>query len=80
MDAIKQKVASLPSTLAAFVGADGISLHVLAKYALAKGTLPDEEVAADRIYKQAFLTFAPLYQTLVKAKMQMPEPSIFPIS
>ena len=77
MDAIKQKVASLPSTLAAFVGADGISLHVLAKYALAKRTLPDEEVAADRIYKQAFLTFAPLYQVLVKAKMQMPEPSIF---
>ncbi|MQM91549.1 VapE domain-containing protein [Segatella copri] len=76
-DAIKQKVASLPSTLAAFVGADGISLHVLAKYALAKGALPDEEADADRIYKQAFLTFAPLYQTLVKAKMQMPEPSIF---
>ena len=76
-DALKQKVASLPSTLAAFVGADGISLHVLAKYALAKRTLPDEEVAADRIYKQAFLTFAPLYQALVKAKMQMPEPSIY---
>ena len=76
-DALKQKVASLPSTLAAFVGADGISLHVLAKYALAKGALPDEEADADRIYKQAFLTFAPLYQTLVKAKMQMPEPSIY---
>ena len=76
-DAIKQKVASLPSTLAAFVGADGISLHVLAKYALAKGALPDEEADANRIYKQAFLTFAPLYQALVKAKMQMPEPSIF---
>ena len=76
-DAIKQKVASLPSTLAAFVGADGISLHVLAKYALAKGALPDEEADADRIYKQAFLTFAPLYQVLVKAKMQVPEPSIF---
>lgn len=76
-DAIKQKVASLPSTLAAFVGADGISLHVLAKYALAKGALPNEEADADRIYKQAFLTFAPLYQALVKAKMQMPEPSIF---
>ena len=76
-DAIKQKVASLPSTLAAFVGADGISLHVLAKYALAKGALPDEEADADRIYKQAFLTFAPLYQALVKATMQMPAPSIF---
>ena len=76
-DAIKQKVASLPSTLAAFVGADGISLHVLAKYALAKGALPDEEADADRIYKQAFLTFAPLYQALVKAKIQMPEPSIY---
>ena len=77
VDAIKQKVASLPSTLAAFVGADGISLHVLAKYALAKGALPDEEADADRIYKQAFLTFAPLYQALVKANMQMPEPSIY---
>lgn len=77
VDAVKQKVASLPSTLAAFIGADGISLNVLVKYALAKGSLPDEEVEADRIYKQAFQTFAPLYQILVKATMQMPEPSIF---
>ena len=77
VDAIKQKVASLPSTLAAFMGADGISLNVLVKYALAKGSLPDNEVEADRIYKQAFQTFAPLYQILVKATMKMPEPSIY---
>ena len=77
VDAVKQKVASLPSTLAAFMGADGISLHVLVKYALANGSLPDNEVEADRIYKQAFQTFAPLYQILVKATMQMPEPSIY---
>ena len=77
VDAIKQKVASLPSTLAAFMGADGISLNVLVKYALAKGSLPDNEVEADRMYKQAFQTFAPLYQILVKATMQMPEPSIY---
>lgn len=77
VDAVKQKVASLPSTLAAFMGADGISLNVLVKYALAKGSLPDNEVEADRIYKQAFQTFAPLYQILVKAMMQMPEPSIY---
>ena len=76
-DAVKQKVASLPSTLAAFIGADGISLNVLVKYALAKGSLPDNEVEADRIYKRAFQTFAPLYQILVKATMQMPEPSIY---
>lgn len=76
VDAVKQEVASLPSTLAAFMGADGISLNVLVKYALAKGSLPDDEVEADRIYKQAFQTFAPLYQILVKATMQMPEPSI----
>ena len=75
--AAKQSVASLPSTLAAFMGADGISLHVLVKYALGKGTLPNEEAEADRIYKQAFHTFAPLYQILVKATMQMPEPSIY---
>ena len=75
--AAKQNVASLPSTLAAFMGADGISLHVLVKYALSKGTLPNEEAEADRIYKQAFHTFAPLYQVLVKATMQMPEPSIY---
>ena len=77
VDAVKQKVASLPSTLAAFMGADGISLHVLVKYALAKGSLPDNEVEADRIYRQAFQTFAPLYQILVKATMKMPEPSIY---
>ena len=77
VDAVKQKVASLPSTLAAFMGADGISLHVLVKYALANGSLPDNDVEADRIYKQAFQTFAPLYQILVKATMQMPEPSIY---
>ena len=77
VDAVKQKVASLPSTLAAFMGADGISLNVLVKYALAKGSLPDDEVEADRIYRQAFQTFAPLYQILVKATMQMPEPSIY---
>ena len=75
--AAKQSVASLPSTLAAFMGADGISLHILVKYALSKGTLPNEEAEADRIYKQAFHTFAPLYQVLVKATMQMPEPSIY---
>ena len=75
--AAKQSVASLPSTLAAFMGADGISLHVLVKYALSRGTLPNEEAEADRIYKQAFHTFAPLYQILVKATMQMPEPSIY---
>ena len=75
--AAKQSVASLPSTLSAFMGADGISLHVLVKYALSKGTLPNEEAEADRIYKQAFHTFAPLYQILVKATMQMPEPSIY---
>ena len=75
--AAKQSVASLPSTLAAFMGADGISLHVLVKYALSKGTLPNEKAEADRIYKQAFHTFAPLYQILVKATMQMPEPSIY---
>ena len=77
VDAVKQKVASLPSTLAAFMGADGISLNVLVKYALAKGSLPEDEVEAYRIYKQAFQTFAPLYQILVKATMQMPEPSIY---
>ena len=77
VDAVKQNVASLPSTLAAFMGADGISLHVLVKYALAKGSLPDNEVEADRIYRQAFQTFAPLYQILVKATMQMPESSIY---
>ena len=77
VDAVKQKVASLPSTLAAFMGVDGISLNVLVKYALAKGSLPEDEVEADRIYKQAFQTFAPLYQILVKATMQMPEPSIY---
>jgi len=76
VEAAKQKMASLPSTMAAFVGADGTSLNVLVRYALAEGCLPDEEVEAGRIYLQAFHTFAPLYQLLVKATLRMPHPSM----
>lgn len=76
VEAAKQKVASLPSTVAAFTGADGVSLNVLVRYGLAGGHLPGEEGEADRIYLQAFHTFAPLYQLLVKAILQMPHPSV----
>lgn len=64
MEAAKQKVACLPSTLAAFMGADGISLIVLVKYAMEKQKLPHDEAEAEKVYRQAFHVFAPLYQVL----------------
>ena len=76
LEGAKQKVAALPSTLAAFLSADGKMLHVLVKYTLADGKLPDDEQAAKSSYLSAFYNFAPIYLALVDGKMNEPSPSL----
>ena len=76
VEVAKQKMECLPSTLAAFVGADGITLHVLVRYEPLKGNLPDEETAANRLYQCAFQHFAPLYQSLLSAKLCTEDSSV----
>ncbi len=76
IETAKQKMQCLPSTLAAFVGADGISLHVLVKYAMLNAELPGEEAEAERVYQIAFLHFAPLYKSLIKARLSVQAPSL----
>ena len=76
LEGAKQKVAALPSTLAAFQSADGKMLHVLVRYALADGKLPDDEPTAENSYRSAFYHFAPIYLALVDGKMSEPNPSL----
>ncbi len=76
LEGAKQKVAALPSTLAAFKSADAKMLHVLVRYELADGKLPEEEAAAENCYRSAFYNFAPIYLALVDGKMSEPHPSL----
>jgi len=76
LEAAKQKLACLPSTLAVLLGVDGTSLNVLVKYTKADGSLPADEAEAERIYQVAFRYFAPLYSTMVKATLHMDKPSL----
>ena len=72
----KQKVAALPSTLAAFQSADGKMLHVLVRYKLADGKLPTDEATAESCYRSAFYNFAPIYLALIDGNMNEPSPSL----
>ena len=76
LEEAKQKVAALPSTMAAFQSADGKKLHVLVRYAQADGKLPDDEAKAENCYRSAFYNFAPIYLSLVEGKMDEPNPSL----
>lgn len=53
IEKVKRAVAFVPSTMAAFQGADGMSVVVLVRYAGADGTLPSAEEEADRQYRIA---------------------------
>lgn len=61
----KLRVASLPMTYAAFVGADGRSLHVLVKVLLDEEENPRNEVEANRWYEAAYQQVKTVYEPMV---------------
>lgn len=63
VEAVKATAMTLPTTMAAFCGADGRSVKIMVRYAAAEDTaLPDDETAVDAIaeaaYEQAFVTYS----------------------
>ena len=62
----KRQASTLPSTLAAFTGADGQSVDVLVRVKRTDGTLPKEETDAARFYDEAFAQVLPLYQSALQ--------------
>ena len=62
----KRQASTLPSTLAAFTGADGQSVDVLVRVKRTDGTLPKEEADAARFYDEAFAQVLPLYQSALQ--------------
>ena len=77
IEKVKRAVAFVPSTMAAFQGADGMSVVVLVRYAGADGTLPSAEEEADRQYRIAHQRILPIYRAVVNVPLRGGEPSIF---
>lgn len=77
IEKVKRAVAFVPSTMAAFLGADGMSVVVLVRYAGADGTLPSAEEEADRQYRIAHQRILPIYRAVVNVPLRGGEPSIF---
>ncbi|MBR1664669.1 MAG: DUF3874 domain-containing protein [Bacteroidaceae bacterium] len=62
----KELAASWPTTLAAFVGADGQTLVVLVRVALRDGSLPATEGEAEAFYEAAFQQVLPIYTQVLQ--------------
>lgn len=62
----KELAASWPTTLAAFVGADGQTLVVLVRVALRDGSLPTTEAEAETFYAAAFQQVLPIYAKVLQ--------------
>lgn len=80
LETVKRNVAFLPSTLCAFVGADGKSVEVLVLFTDAEGNLPMETAAAEELYLLAYHEILPLYQAVVKTsgvQIAAMEPSLY---
>ena len=72
----KEAVATLPSTFAAFEGADGTTLHVWVRFADKEGNLPSSEEDAELGYRAAYRQIMPLYRTLLNADIASEAPSL----
>ena len=77
IEKVKRAVAFVPSTMAAFLGADGMSVVVLVRYAGADGKLPSAEEEADRQYRIAHQRILPIYRAVVNVPLRGGEPSLF---
>lgn len=77
IEKVKRAVAFVPSTMAAFQGADGMSVVVLVRYAGADGKLPSAEEEADRQYCIAHQRILPIYRAVVNVPLRGGEPSLF---
>ena len=76
MEKIKRAVATLPSTYAAFDGADGRSVVVLVSYTAQDGSLPTAEADAEQLYRAACSQVLPVYQVVAKAPILSEKPSL----
>lgn len=77
IEKVKRAVAFVPSTMAAFQGADGMSVVVLVRYAGTDGKLPSAEEEADRQYCIAHQRILPIYRAVVNVPLRGGEPSLF---
>ena len=73
ISSVKRAAASLPTTLAAFLGADGQSVVILALASPDTGTLPADEALADQFCKLAHQRIEAVYGAILPADVQHQE-------
>lgn len=71
---VKQAAMTLPSTLAAFVGAAGTEVVILVKVARPDGSVPAEEAAAEAFYEQAYNMAVRIYDSVLPARISRMTP------
>lgn len=76
IEGVKRSVAFLPSTFCVVESADAKGVHVLVRYADEKGLLPEDDTAAEQLYKVAFANAAPVYRAVVKATLVASVPTL----
>ena len=76
VEAAKRAAAMLPSTCAAFMGADGRSIVILVSYADAQKPLPTDETVAGQLLEEAYRRICPVYQALVNGTLAGEKPSL----
>ena len=72
---VKRAAMTLPTTLAAFMGASGSEVIILVRVAHADGTLPTTEVEAESLYNQAYPRVAQVYDAALPQRVTRMTPT-----
>ncbi len=73
---VRQSVAILPQTLAAFIGASGKSVKFLVNFSRPDGTLPQTKKEAEAFHAHAYRKAVRFYEELIAYKITLKRPSL----
>lgn len=75
-EAVRDEVARLPHTLAAFVGSSGKSVKLLVSFIRPDGSLPQTETDAELFHVHAYRKAVKFYEELISYKVTLKRPSL----
>lgn len=75
-EAVRDEVARLPHTLAAFVGSSGKSVKLLVSFIRPDGSLPQTNVDAELFHAHAYRKAVRFYEELISYKVTLKRPSL----
>ena len=75
-EAVRDEVARLPHTLAAFIGSSGKSVKLLVSFIRPDGSLPQTETDAELFHVHAYRKAVRFYEELISYKVTLKRPSL----